>query len=482
MFKLLSKKKIRTRFAPSPTGFLHVGGLRTALYNYLYAKKYRGEFILRIEDTDQERIVPGASEHLEVVLKNFGLQWDNEEIIFQSKKLETYQQLSQQLIATGKAYYCFCTKERLDRLREEQQAAKKAPRYDRFCLNLSEQEISSKIESKTPHVIRLKMPQQGTTSFQDIVRGQIKFDNSLIDDQIIIKSDGYPTYHLASVVDDHQSEITHVIRGEEWLPSTPKHILLYQAFSWTPPQFAHLPLLLNADKSKLSKRQGDVNAEDYLQKGYLPEALLNFVLLLGWNPGTDREVFNLKEMIREFSLEKVNKSGAVFNVEKLNWLNSEYIKKLDGAELAEMAKPYFNRAGIQVNDVNLEKIVITEQERIKKMDEIVAATKFFFEDIDYDPQNLVWKKSDREKTVNYLKSVLALLKNHPEKKWTTKDLEKTIKNFITQNNLGMGDVLWPVRFALSGLDKSPGPFEIANALGQKKTLSRLEKAIVKLEK
>lgn len=482
MFKFFSKKNVRTRFAPSPTGFLHVGGLRTALYNYLYAAKHKGEFILRIEDTDQERMVEGASKHLEVVLKNFGLNWSNEEIIFQSKRLDVYKNFSEQLVKEGKAYYCFCTKDRLDELRQKQQAEKKPPMYDRFCLNLTESDISLKLKENLDHVVRFKMPREGKTVFTDIVRGEVSFDNNLIDDQIIIKSDGYPTYHLASVIDDHESEITHVIRGEEWLPSTPKHILFYRAFDWIPPQFAHLPLLLNSDKSKLSKRQGDVNAEDYLKKGYLPEVLLNFVLLLGWNPGTDQEIFTLPEMIKNFSLEKINKSGSIFNVEKLDWLNAEYIKKLSAKELAEMAKPYFDSAGIQTDPETLEKIVATEQQRIKKLDELVPATKFFFEELDYESSNLIWKKSNQPETVSHLKEIIKLLQNYPQEKWTTDNLEKDIKKFIEQNNLGMGDVLWPVRLALSGLDKSPGPFEIANALGKEKTLTRLQKALAKLEK
>ena len=278
-------KSIKTRFAPSPTGWLHVGGLRTALYAYLFAKHNKGEFLLRIEDTDQERKVKGAVENLQEMLKIFRLNWDNEKPMIQSERISVYQKYAEDLIKKDKAYYCFCSKERLDNLRKAQQQKGLPPMYDGHCRDISLQEISDK-KLKEAYVIRFKMPRTGQTEFSDIIRGKVKFDNRLLDDPIILKSDGFPTYHLANVVDDHEMKISHVIRGEEWLPSAPKHLLIYQAFNWPSPEFAHLPLLLNKDKSKLSKRQGDVAVEDYLKKGYLPEALLNFVLLLGWNPKT----------------------------------------------------------------------------------------------------------------------------------------------------------------------------------------------------
>jgi exopolysaccharide biosynthesis WecB/TagA/CpsF family protein len=315
--------EVRTRFAPSPTGFLHIGGLRTALYNYLYAKQHKGKFILRIEDTDQERLVPNAQQQLIQTLKSFNLEFDEGPGIegkygpyIQSQRLHLYQEYVQKLLDSKAAYYCFCTTERLQELREMQEQVHQPSKYDRHCLQLNIKEIEEKIKNNEPHVVRLRIP-EGHTSFNDLIRGEVSVDNQVLDDQIILKSDGYPTYHLANVVDDHLMKITHVIRGEEWIPSTPKHIILYQAFGWLPPEFSHLPLLLNADKSKLSKRQGDVAAEDYLQKGYLPEALLNFIALLGWNPGTDDEIFSLSELTTKFTLEKVQKSGAVFNIQKL---------------------------------------------------------------------------------------------------------------------------------------------------------------------
>lgn len=474
--------KIITRFPPSPTGFLHVGGLRTALYNYLFAKKNNGKFFLRIEDTDQERKVEGAAENLEKILKEFSLYWDNKAPMVQSLRLSKYKQVAEQLVAQDKAYYCFCSKERLDECRKEQQKNNQPTMYDGACIKLSKEEINQKLKAKENHVIRFKMIKVGHTEFKDLVRGKVVFENKLIDDQVIIKSDGFPTYHLASVVDDNEMGVSHVIRGEEWLSSTPKHIAIYKALNYDIPEFAHLPLLLNADKSKLSKRQGDVAVEDYLKKGYLKEALLNFVLLLGWNPKTDQEIFSLKEMIDSFDIEKVNKAGAVFNTEKLDWLNSEYIKKLNPKDLAKMAKPYFDEAKIKTNLKFLEKVVKTEQERIKKLDELVEATEFFFNKPKYDTKDLIWKKSDQKSTAEYLSALIDFLKSIKKKNWTTEKLEEEVKKFITEKNWGMGDVLWPMRFALSGRKASPSPFEIAFALDQKETIERLEQAQQNLEK
>ena len=329
---------VRVRFAPSPTGYLHVGGLRTALYNYLFAKKHGGVFILRIEDTDRNRFVDGALESLIRSLENLGLHHDEGPYLdgdtivergdhgpyIQSKRLDMYRHYADELLANGHAYHCFCTSERLEKLRADQTALKQAPRYDKQCLSLSKDEVKRRIEAGEPYVIRLDVAfERGEIVFHDLVRGQVKIHAKDIDDQVLMKSDGFPTYHLANVVDDHLMEISHVIRGEEWLPSTPKHILLYEAFGWEQPEFAHLPLLLNPDKSKLSKRQGDVAVEDYLRKGYLKEALINFVALLGWNPGqgSTQEVFSLEELTFAFDINHVHKAGAVFDLRKLDWLD-----------------------------------------------------------------------------------------------------------------------------------------------------------------
>ncbi len=474
-------KNIKTRFAPSPTGFLHVGSLRTALYEYLFAKHNNGQWLLRIEDTDQTRQVPGAVENLQKTLKAFGLNWDNKKLIIQSERIKIYQKYAQKLVKDKKAYYCFCTKQRLDQLRKIQQQKGLPPMYDGFCQKLSDQEIENNLRAKKPAVIRFRMPSTGQTEFNDLVRGKVIFDNQLLDDPIILKSDGFPTYHLANVIDDHEMEISHVIRGEEWLPSTPKHLLLYQALGWQPPEFAHLPLLLNPDKSKLSKRQGDVAVEDFLKKGYLPEALLNFVLLLGWNPKTNQEIFSLKEMIKVFDLDKVNKAGAVFDNQKLDWLNGYYIRQKPLVELAKLCQPYFAQAGIKADLKFLEKVVATEKNRIKKIADIIEATSFFFSQPKYKSELLIWKKLSRGEVAKNLEILSEKLETISEKKINEKDLEKEIIDSIKSQGVGVGDMLWPMRVALSGRQASPSPFEIAAVLGKTETIKRIKKAIEKLK-
>ncbi|MDX9892985.1 MAG: glutamate--tRNA ligase [Patescibacteria group bacterium] len=476
-------KKITTRFAPSPTGFLHVGGLRTALYSYLFARHHGGNFLLRIEDTDQTRKVEGAAESLITTLEKFGLNRDNKKVVFQSERLEKYQTGAKKLVEASQAYYCFCSKDRLDNLRQLQTQKGLPPMYDGHCRNLTPAEIEEKITNNQEYVIRFKMPKTGQTEFIDLVRGKVTFDNKLLDDPIILKSDGFPTYHLASVIDDHDMEVTDVIRGEEWLPSTPKHLLLYKAFNWDKPNFAHLPLLLNSDRTKLSKRQGDVAVEDYLAKGYLPEALLNFVLLLGWNPGTDQEIFNLEEMIKTFAIDKINKSGAIFNVQKLDWLNGHYLRSKSPHQLAKLCEPYFSQAGINVKnkEINLEKVIASEQQRIKRLNEIVEATGFFFQLPDYETKLLVWKKSTGQATLKNLELIKIELEKIPANDWQTETLEKIITLFIKDNNYSIGDMLWPMRVALTGRQASPGNFEVAAILGKTESLNRIEMAIEKLQ-
>ena len=345
---------IKTRFPPSPTGYLHIGSLRTALYNYLFAKKYGGIFLLRIEDTDRERYVEGAVESLIQTLDRVGLICDEGPVLVngvlsekgdygpytQSNRLDTYQKYAHQLLEQGSAYRCFCSKERLEKLRSDQQLAKLPTKYDRACLRLDSTEVQHRLNNNEPFVIRLLIP-EGETTFKDEIRGMITIQNSEIDDQILLKTDGFPTYHLAVVVDDHLMGVTHIIRGEEWISSVPKHVLLYHVLNFPLPSFAHLPLILNPDKSKLSKRQGDVAVEDYLKKGYLPEALINFVALLGFNPSGDREIYTVKELIESFDLTRVNKSGAVFDITKLNWMNKQYIRSLEPKRLMDLAEPFF---------------------------------------------------------------------------------------------------------------------------------------------
>jgi len=472
-------KKIITRFPPSPTGFVHVGSLRTALYNYLFAKKNNGKFYLRIEDTDQERKVEGAVKNLIKILEIFKIHWDNKKPMVQSERIDIYKKFAKQLVKDGHAYYCFCTKERLDNLRQVQKQRGLPPMYDGKCENLSEDEIKKNIDEGQSYVIRFKMPKTGNTEFTDLIRNKVSFDNKTLDDPIILKSDGFPTYHLASIIDDHEMEISHVIRGEEWLPSTPKHIAIYKAFGWEIPEFAHLPLLLNPDRSKLSKRQGDVAVEDYLNKGYLPESLLNFVLLLGWNPGTDQEIFSLEEMIKIFDIAKVHKGGAIFNTEKLDWMNSEYIKKLEPKKFQELAMPFLQKnIKDQIDSEKLDKILEIERERINKLSEVGKNIKFLFTDsLSYDSEILVWKKSDATQTKNNLKTLIDFLDSLEDKDWTAETLSEKIINFIKEKNLTNGEILWPMRVALTGEQKSPPPFDIAEILGKQKSLNRLNQAV-----
>lgn len=482
------QKTIKTRFAPSPTGYLHVGGLRTALYSYLVARKNDGKFVLRIEDTDQTRYVEGAVEKLISTLKKVGLDYDegpvleNNKLIekgdfgpyIQSKRFDLYKKYAQELVDKDLAYYCFCTSQELDEMRARQEKRGEAPMYNEQCRKLTQEEIDQNLAEGKSYVIRLKIPQQGEVKFNDKVRREVKFNYGNVDDQVLIKSDGFPTYHLANVVDDHLMGINLVIRGEEWLPSTPKHIFLYQAFGWDIPEFAHIPLILNPDKSKLSKRQGDVAVEDYLTKGYLPEALLNFIAFLGWSPGDEREIFTLDELINEFSLERVRKAGSVFETKKLDWINGQYIRKLDLDKLVELCLPYLKEKNI-TDDIELaKKIVWLEQERMTRLDEVGGKTQFLLTDsLDYEPEILVWKKADKVDAIEKL----TLAKENLAKieKFTLENISETL--LPVAKEVGVGNFMWPLRVALTGQKNSPGPFEVASVLGKKNAINRLEKAI-----
>lgn len=492
---------IKTRFAPSPTGLLHVGGLRTALFSYLFAKHHKGTFLLRVEDTDQERFVEGGVENILNSLKWAGIEPDEGLLLTpdgktaergkngpytQSKRLPIYTKHIEELIAKGHAYFCFCKKERLDELRKMQELNKQATGYDGHCRMIDSDESKTRAQKGEAHVVRMKMPEEGTTVCHDLIRGDVEFDNKLIDDQIILKSDGFPTYHFAVVVDDHLMGITHVIRGEEWIPSTPKHIVLYEMFGWDVPAFAHLPLLVNEKKQKLSKRHGDVSVEDYKEKGYLPEALVNFVAFLGWNPGDDHEVFTMDELIHAFSLEHASKSAAVFNVEKLNWYNKEYMTRMDTRKLTERAIPFFINAGLineQLTMSNeqkkwLMKVVELEKSRANTLSELVHAVEFIFtKTLQYDRALLAWKKSTLPDAQEKIRLLIEQLDNISETEWDKKTLESKVGEWIKENNFDIGGVLWPMRVALSGQKNSPGPFEIADVLGKEKTLARLQHAL-----
>lgn len=489
------KPKIRTRFAPSPTGFVHLGSLRSALYEYLFAKSQGGTFFLRIEDTDQSREVEGSVENLLKVLEWAGIKPDEGVVIgadgkptelgkfgpyTQSKRLSLYQKYAEELVNKGLAYYCFCTPERLEELRHNQEANKLPTRYDGQCNNLSAAEVAQRLAAGEKHVIRMKIPDNRVVEFNDLIRGTVKVHTKEIDDQVILKADGFPTYHLAAVVDDHLMKSTHIIRAEEWLPSTPKHILLYEYFGWAAPVYAHLPLILNPDKSKLSKRQGDVAVEDYIKAGYLPEALVNYVALLGWNPGTEKEIFSMEELVKEFSFAKVHKAGAVFDIKKLDWMNGEYLKKLPNTKFVQLAKPYLEKnVGVIPEGLDLEKIMILEKERIAKLSEMGEGIKFLFtDDLNYDGASLVWKKSDATGAKANLSLVAEELEKYTD--WSKANLEQSLIEFIKERGLTNGEVLWPLRVALTGQEKSPTPFEVAEILGKEKTLNRINKAIEKL--
>ncbi|MFA6228102.1 MAG: glutamate--tRNA ligase [Patescibacteria group bacterium] len=494
MFNLF-KSKIRTRFAPSPTGYVHLGSLRSALYEYLFAKQNGGTFFLRIEDTDQSREVSGAVENLLKVLKWAGIEPDEGVLLdsagkpaekgkfgpyTQSKRLDLYQKYARELVDQGYAYHCFCTPERLEKLRREQEELKRPTRYDGQCKKLSATEIKDRLAQGEKHVIRMKMPEDKEVEFNDLVRGKVKINTKELDDQVLLKADGFPTYHLAHVVDDHLMESTHIIRAEEWLPSTPKHIILFECFGWTAPAYAHLPLILNKDRSKLSKRQGDVAVEDYMKAGYLPEALINYVALLGWNPGTEQEIFSLDELIKQFSLAKVHKAGAIFDQQKLDWLNGEYIKKLPNTKFVQLARPYLEKnIGALPEGLEIEKILAIEQERISKLSEAGEGIKFLFTDkLEYRPELLIWKKSDQQTTLKNLSLTAEELERLTD--WSKNNLEKSLLAWIKKSGLTNGEVLWPLRAALTGQEKSPTPFEIAEILGKEKTLKRINEAIKKL--
>jgi len=486
---MMINETIRVRFAPSPTGYLHVGGLRTALYNYLFAKRNNGRFILRIEDTDRSRYVEHAVENLIESLDWIGLKYEEGPFVggehapyLQSERLEIYKEYAQKLVQEKNAYYCFCTPERLNKLREEQQKSGLQSMYDKHCLRLSAQAVSEKLKKGEKHVIRLNVQPHQNITFTDVIRDNVEFSSDIVDDQVLIKSDGYPTYHLANVVDDHLMKITHVIRGEEWLSSTPKHILLYNYFGWELPVFAHLPLLLNPDRSKLSKRQGDVAVEDYRKKGYLKEALINFVALLGWTAGDDQEFYLMDQLIEKFSLERVNKSGAVFNIEKLNWLNAEHLRRKSSTEILQMLKDELKNSKYntaEYPDDYLLLIVEAMKERVSFIKDYLEKAFYFFEEpANYD-EKMILKYWGKE-TPEHLKSLaenFAKLSN-PGKI----DFETALRSTAEKLNVSPSQLIHPLRLALSGIGTGPGIFDILFILGKEKSIKRIFTAINKIKK
>jgi glutamyl-tRNA synthetase, bacterial family len=471
---------VRTRFAPSPTGFVHVGSLRTALYDYLLAKKLNGTFVLRIEDTDQTREVQGAVENLINVLQKTGIDFDEGPIkggpygpYVQSERLDIYNQYAQQLIQAGHAYYCTCSQERLEQLRQRQIAAKLPPAYDRHCRNLNLQP-----QPGEPHVIRMKVPMEGDITFNDAIHGNITFNYRNVDDQVLIKSDGFPTYHLAVVVDDHLMKISHVIRGEEWISSTPKHILLYQYFGWEMPIFAHLPLILNPDRSKLSKRQGDVAVEDYLAKGFLPEALVNFVALLGWNPGDTREVFSMDELIKEFTLERCGKSGAIFDTKKLLWMNEQHIRLKSDKELLEILKPIMAERNLKdFKDGYLLAIIALMKERVTFVKDFIDNCPYFYQ----DPTTF----DEAARAKNWTPETAPRLRAFAERcagmqTFDSAEIEKEIRSEADKQQISASRIIHPLRLAVSGVSVGASLFHLVELLGKDTVIRRINFAIEKL--
>jgi len=475
---MIDSKNIRTRMAPSPTGELHIGGLRTLLYDYALAKKNNGQFILRIEDTDQKRLVVGSQERILQVIKDYGLNWDEGPDIggpygpyVQSERLDIYQKYIKELVDKGFAYYCFCTQERLDSLRATQKAAKQLPRYDQHCFHLSKDEIQKNLDAKIPYTVRLVIPKSETIIFDDIIRGKIKFNTNEVDDQVLIKSNGIPTYHFAAVVDDHLMKITHVFRGEEWLTSTPKHLLLYRYFNWEAPAFAHLTVLLNPDgKGKLSKRTGSTHARVFLDEGYLPEAMLNFLMLLGWNPGTDQEFFTLDQFIQNFSLEHLHKKSPIFDRKKLDYFNGYYLRQKTDEQLFDLFKKFLPTA----SDDQIKILVPVLKERIVKLSDLVSQTKFLFENVEYDQELLLKKGTDPKLAIDMLTKSKELINNNFD------NLSEKLLELIKNNNWNTGEFFMVFRVAICGSVFTPPVVECLPALGQKKTLEKIDIAITKL--
>lgn len=473
---------VRVRFAPSPTGYLHVGGLRTALYNYLFARHHDGKFILRIEDTDQSRKVEGAVENLISTLRWAGLNYDEGPDVpgaygpyVQSERLAIYRQHATQLIDAGKAYYCFCTSERLEELRNKQTALKLAPSYDRHCRDLPREDSARRVAAGEHHVVRMKVPIGGEMTFQDRIRGNVTIAHKVLDDQVLLKSDGFPTYHLAVVVDDHLMAITHVIRGEEWLPSTPKHVLLYQYFGWEVPEFAHLPLLLNADRSKLSKRQGDVAVEDYRAKGFLRDAILNFVAFLGWNPGDEREIFTMDDLIRDFSLERVGKAGAVFNVEKLLWLNQQHLRLIPPADLVPQVATLIAEHGWTVPPHDrIERAIVLMRERVTFTKDFVEFSDYLFHEPEqYDPEGRA--KSWPAEAGLRITALMSRLESLPA--FDHSSIETALKGLAEELQIKPGLLVHPTRYAISGRTIGPGLYELMEFLGKDTVLRRMKRAV-----
>lgn len=458
--------KVRVRLAPSPTGVPHIGNTRTALYNYLFARKNHGNFILRIEDTDRKRLVDGSTDKIIEILKFLKLDYDEGPYI-QSERLSIYQDIAKQLIEKKKAYYCFCKPERLQKIREEQQAKHLIPRYDKFCLNLSSQEVNEKLKSGEKFVIRLNVPKDKKIILDDLIQGHIEFDSNQVDDQVLQKSDGYPTYHLAATTDDHLMDISHVFRGVEWLSSTPKHILIYEAMNWKLPIFVHLPIILGPDKSKLSKRHGAKSALEYRDEGYLPQAIINFMVFLGWSYKDNSDLLSLEELINVFDIERVRRSNPIFDIKKLDWFNAGWIKKLSDNELLTRLKPYLK---VSLPDDMLLKIIPLIKTRITKLTQVNDLIAFFEKLPEYEDLKLL-NKNWLEKAKTELESV---------NDWKASKMQENFKKLIEKEKWKTGDFFMSLRISITGKKVSPPLLESMEILGKNEVILRIDKALSKL--
>ena len=476
---------IRTRMAPSPTGDMHVASMATLLKNYAFAKRHQGQFILRIEDTDKVREVEDGVNKIQSIIKQYGLDWDEGPgkdgacgPYIQSQRLEIYQEKAKELVEQGQAYYCFCSKERLDEVRQQQQASHQPPRYDGHCRHLAQAEIEKRLAAGENYVIRLKVPENQEISFTDLLRGKITFNSNQVDDQVLLKSDGYPTYHLAVVVDDHLMKITHVMRGEEWISSTPKHILLYRAFNWSQPIFAHFPLFLNPDgKGKMSKRKGTVSAQSFLDKGYLPEAVLNFLMILGWAAKDQKEIMSLAEYIQEFDPADLSMNSVIFDIHKLDWLNGIYIRNLSREELKKRLQNFIPP---EFPLDKLDQILDLVYERLVTLADFSELTDFFYKEIDYSPTLLLKKAENQEdlvlEQIQLTKNIFQSLAD-----FTTLELEKEIRILQEKQAWQKAQYFMMLRIAMTGKTATPPLFETIDALGRELASQRLDLATKKIK-
>jgi len=475
---------VRVRYAPSPTGSPHVGNIRVAIYDWLFARRHGGQFILRIEDTDRKRTVPGGIEEQMEALRWLGLQWDEGPGVggpcgpyLQSERQERYQAAARALVESGYAYPCFCTPERLQQMREGQQARGEATRYDRICRGLSAAEREAHLKAGTPHTIRFAMPEFGETTFYDEVRGEITTQNAVVDDYVLLKSDGWPTYHLASVVDDRHMRISHVLRGDDWIATTPLHVQLYRALGYPLPRFAHFPQILGPDRARFSKRHGAQAVLEYRDQGYLPDAMVNFLSLLGWSPGEDREILSRGEMIESFDLANCSRNAAIFDVEKLDWMNGVYIRQLSPDALVEHALPFLQRAGLVPDPLPEEarvyatQVLLLEQERIKRLSEAPEATEFFFREPPVYDEKAVHKWLARDSTPPILHATASALREVSV--WNVANVEAAVRGVIDRLGVKPGEVIHPVRVAATGRTVGPGLFETLTVLGRERVLQRL---------